>query len=188
MFSVDSESMSPNLNIGDIAIIEGTFRTEIITREEATKKEYKSFNLPGDVILYQPYGKELNKSSPIMHRVIRWVEEGKSMWEGGPAAPFSGYITMGDHDEVIDQMAGQIYGEANLSYIQSHRNAIKDVGNDVYIDNETGLIIYKTLNGTFIGDGISFLTPVKKDWILGVVRARIANGSDWTKLGTYNEN
>ena len=35
------------------------------------------------------------------------------MWEGGPAAPFSGYITKGDHNEVIDQMAGQIFGMAN---------------------------------------------------------------------------
>lgn len=95
------------------------------------------------------------------------------MWEGGPAAPFSGYITKGDHNEVIDQMAGQIFGAANLSYIDAHRDELMNVGSDVYLDKNMGLIIYKTENGTFVGEGISFLTPVKDDWVIGVAKARI---------------
>jgi len=60
-----------------------------------------------------------------------------------------------------------------MSYIQSHRNEIRDVGNDVYIDKGTGLLIYKTLNRTYVGEGISYLTPVKEEWVIGVARAKI---------------
>lgn len=168
MVSVQSGSMSPNLNIGDMVLVENISKSDIITYDEAELTGYKSFNLSGDVILYHPYGQE--NATPIISRALRYMNAGESMWDDGPAAPFSGYITKGDHNDVIDQMAGQIFGKANLSYIQSHRNEVSDVGNDVYIDKETGIVIYKTLNGTFVGEGISYLTPVKVEWVIGVAR------------------
>lgn len=63
------------------------------------------------------------------------------MWEDGPAAPFSGYINKGDHNESIDQMAGQIFGTANTSYVETHRDEI------VYLDKKTGLLIFRNLLG-----------------------------------------
>jgi len=199
MVSVDAGSMSPNLNIGDLVVVETASKNDIITWDEAEQTGYKSFNLPGDVILYRPYGKDnltrqdqcqmllgfapgKEKATPIIHRALYYVKEGEPMWEGGPVAPSSGYITKGDHNEVIDQMAGQIFGAANTSYIETHRNEIMYVGNDVYMDKNTGLLIYKTKNGTFVGEGISFLTPVKEEWVIGVARAKIPHGIDWTKL------
>ena len=136
MVAVESGSMVPNLNIGDIVVVQGASRTDVIPWDEAEKTGYTAFNNPGDVILYRPYGKaSLNlldqfkmllgfapgkdKATPIIHRALRYVRAGEPMWEGGPAAPFSGYITKGDHNEVIDQMAGQIFGIANTSYIES---------------------------------------------------------------------
>jgi signal peptidase len=198
MVSVDAGSMSPNLNIGDLVVVENISKNDIITYAEAELTGYKSFTLPGDVILYRPYGKEIltnldqcqmlgnssdrDKATPIMHRAMRWVDKGEPMWEGGPVAPFSGYITKGDHNEVIDQMAGQIFGTANISYVETHGGEIANVGSDIYLDKKTGLLIYTTANGTFVGDGISFLSPVKKEWIIGIVRAKIPYGCDWTKL------
>ncbi len=190
MVAVESGSMVPNLNIGDIIIVQGASRTDVIPWDAAEKTGYNEFNKPGDVILYRPYGKEsLNlldqvkmligispgqdKATPIIHRALRYVELGEPMWEGGPSAPFSGYITKGDHNDVIDQMAGQIFGTANLSYIETHRDEIMNVGSDVFLDRKTGLVIYKTDNGTFVGEGISYLTPVKKEWVIGVARAKI---------------
>ena len=190
MVAVESGSMVPNLNIGDIIIVQGASRTDVVPWDVAEKTGYYAFNKPGDVILYRPYGKEsLNlldqlkmlsgispgqdKATPIIHRALRYVEPGEPMWEGGPAAPFSGYITKGDHNDVIDQMAGQVFGMANLSYIGTHRDEIMDVGSDVFLDKKTGLVIYKTDNGTFVGEGISYLTPVKKEWVIGVARAKI---------------
>jgi signal peptidase len=190
MVAVESGSMVPNLNIGDIVVVQGASRTDVTAWDEAEKTGYTAFNNPGDVILYRPYGKaSLNlldqfkmllgfapgkdKATPIIHRALRYVKEGEAMWEGGPAAPFSGYITKGDHNEVIDQMAGQIFGPAKASYIETNRGEIMDVGSDVYLDKKTGLLIYKTENGTFVGEGISFLTPVKEEWVIGVARAKI---------------
>lgn len=190
MVAVESGSMVPNLNIGDIVVVQGASRTDVIAWDEAETTGYTAFNKPGDVILYRPYGKESmnlfdqfkmlvgiapgkEKATPIIHRALRYVKEGEPMWDGGPAAPFAGYITKGDHNEVIDQEAGQIFGAANLSYIQANRAEIMDVGNDVFLDKNTGLVIYKGNNGTFVGEGISYLTPVKEEWVIGVARAKI---------------
>ena len=52
---------------------------------------------------------------------------------GGPKAPFAGYITKGDHNAVIDQMAGQTLGMANISYFDQHRDEVMRVGRDVYL-------------------------------------------------------
>jgi signal peptidase len=190
MVAVESGSMVPNLNIGDIIVVQGATRTEVIPWEDAEKSGYEAFNKPGDVILYRPYGREsLNlldqlkmllgispgndKATPIIHRALRLVQKGEPMWDGGPAAPFAGYITKGDHNEVIDQEAGQIFGMANISYLQSHRDQITNLGSGVFLDKRTGVVIYQTANGTFVGEGISYLTPVKEEWVIGVARAKI---------------
>ncbi len=200
MVAVESGSMVPNLNIGDIIVVQGSSRTNIITWDDAETSGYKAFNNPGDVILYRPYGKEslnlidqaksllglgipANKATPIIHRALSYVEKGKPMWSGGPDAPFSGYITKGDHNDVIDQKAGTIFGMANITYLQVHKDQITEVGDGIYMDKNTGLIIYQSppidlgtlglKNGTYVGEGISYFTPVEKDWVIGVARIRI---------------
>lgn len=160
--SIDSNSMSPNLTLGDMVVLENTSDITI-----------------GDIILYQAYG---NEDALLLQRTLDYVEEDEPMWEGGPGAPFAGYITKGDHSEVIDQMAGQTLGMANMSYFNEHHGEITDVGSGVYQDKNTGLIIYQTENGTCVGDGISYLTPVKKEWVVGVVKNEIPRGSDWITL------
>jgi signal peptidase len=88
------------------------------------------------------------------------------MWEGGPKAPFSGYITKGDHNDRIDQMAGAILGTANATYIQEHRDQIFEIdSSNICIDKKTGMILYVVGNKTYVGEGISYLTPVKKEWV-----------------------
>ncbi len=191
MVVVESGSMLPNMNIGDIIIVQGASRTQIVPLEDAEGRGYKTFNVSGDVILYRPYGKQcLNpldqlmtilgksvkneKATPIIHRAIRWVEMGEPMWEGGPVAPFSGYITKGDNNEVIDQQAGNILGFADMQYLRERKDHIIPVGGDsIFLDRETGLLLYQMNNETLVGDGISYLTPVSKDWVIGVARMRI---------------
>src|SRR5512136_947605 len=58
MVAVESGSMVPNLNIGDIVLVQGASRTDVIPWDVAEAKGYRAFNNPGDVILYLPYGKE----------------------------------------------------------------------------------------------------------------------------------
>ncbi|NPV62787.1 MAG: S26 family signal peptidase [Methanotrichaceae archaeon] len=190
MVAVESGSMVPNLNIGDIIVVQGASRTEVVTWEEGEKTGYRAFNLPGDVILYRPYGKDslnlldqvkmligispgADKATPIIHRALRWVNESEPMWEGGPEAPFSGYITKGDHNEVIDQEAGQIFGVARASYLLEHQGQVETIGDSIFLDMDSGLIIYETGNQSLVGDGISYLVPVKEDWVIGVARVKI---------------
>ncbi|MCX8207090.1 MAG: S26 family signal peptidase [Methanothrix sp.] len=190
MVAVESGSMVPNMNIGDIIIVQGISRTDVVTWEEGEAKGYRSFNNPGDVILYRPYGKEKlgvldiipsilgigsggDKATPIIHRAMRWVEKGEPMWEGGPPAPFAGYITKGDHNEVIDQMAGRILGVPNYAYIREHPERFRETADGILVDRETGLVIYSHGNTSYVTDGISYLTPVRKEWVIGVARYRI---------------
>jgi len=99
--AVESGSMLPNIGIGDVVIIQSFERTQIISHTEGTLSGYTSFDEYGDVILYRKYGSIAD--TPIIHRAMYWVEEGQPMWDDGPAAPHSGYITKGDNNRDIDQ-------------------------------------------------------------------------------------
>ena len=95
MVVVESGSMEPHMQIGDIIFVKSIDRVNIITNEEGKKAGYESFKNYGDVILYRPYG--LEGVTPIIHRAMYRVEVGESMWGGGPSAPYPGYITKGDN-------------------------------------------------------------------------------------------
>ncbi len=95
MVAVESGSMEPHMQIGDIIFIKSIDRVNITTNEEGKNTGYKSFENYGDVILYRQYGKE--GVTPIIHRAMYKVEAGEPMWENGPVAPYSGYITKGDN-------------------------------------------------------------------------------------------
>ncbi|VVB91166.1 Uncharacterised protein [uncultured archaeon] len=131
MVAVESGSMIPHIQIGDIIFVESMDRTEIVTYLDGQKSNYTSFEGYGDVILYKPYGRQ--GATPIIHRAMYYVEKGDCMWQGGDCnpggknlAPYSGYITKGDNPKT---------------------------------------------NTKFDQEGsISYLQPVKKEWIIGVAR------------------
>ena len=190
MALMESGSMYPNLRPLDVVTIEDISTTKVITWEEGEMIGYTSFNDSGDIICYRPYGKEQlsaidfvdhlisgvpyppDKANPVIHRAMRWVDEGESMWEGGPSAPFAGYITKGDNNSEIDQNAGQLMGVVKESYFneQMAKGMIEEVGNGTYLDHETGYVFISRENVIYVIFGINYLMPVQEDWIIGVVR------------------
>ena len=68
MVAVESGSMEPHMQVGDIIFIKSVDRVDIITNEEGKNSGYKSFEDYGDVILYRPYGQE--GVTPIIHRAM----------------------------------------------------------------------------------------------------------------------
>jgi signal peptidase len=111
MVSVNGVSMYPHMENGDLVFIQGLSRGNISTYEDSLNTSYQMYSEPGDVIVYKPLGD--NSRDLVIHRAIRWVNQGDPLWEGGPPAPESGYITLGDNNRgVYDQMAPTIcYGE-----------------------------------------------------------------------------
>ncbi len=99
MVSVTSESMVPHLEKGDLVFIQGLDRGSIMTYEGNDSPGYSSFGMAGDVIVYRPFG----NGTPVIHRAICYVNKGDPMWYNGPAAPYAGYITKGDNNDVVDQ-------------------------------------------------------------------------------------
>lgn len=126
MVAVESKSMVPHLNVGDIIFIESIDRTEIITKNVAEKTGYSSFDYYGDVILYRRYGNQ--NGTPVIHRAMYYVGKDDPLWAGGPPAPYAGYITKGDNNQT------------NAAYDQQ--------------------------------GSISYLQPIKKEWVIGVARFR----------------
>ncbi len=124
MVAVESGSMIPHIQIGDIILVEGVDRTDIVTYLDGKQSNYTSFDEYGDVILYRPYGRD--GATPIIHRAMYYVKKGESMWNGGPPAPHDGYITKGDNSKT------------NPLYDQQ--------------------------------GSISYMQPIKKEWIIGVAR------------------
>jgi signal peptidase len=104
-FAVESGSMEPNMQVGDLIFVQSPNRTNITTYETGEKLNYTSFEKYGDVIIYLRNG--LSSETPIIHRAMYWVEKGEEMPDGKPA-PHAGYITKGDHNPGYDQQSLQV--------------------------------------------------------------------------------
>ena len=101
MVSVEGHSMLPHLKQDDLIIVQGLDRMNVTTYNDALAQGYRTFNDFGDVIIYRPGG-DMSKV-PIVHRAMYYVDRGRPMWPDGPAAPYAGYITLGDNNFMYDQ-------------------------------------------------------------------------------------
>lgn len=99
-FAVESGSMEPNMQVGDLILVQAPHRTNITTWEKGEELNYTTFSEYGDVIIYRPNG--MSSATPIIHRAMDWVEKGDKMPDGKPA-PHAGYITKGDNNFGYDQ-------------------------------------------------------------------------------------
>ncbi|WFN36322.1 S26 family signal peptidase [Methanomicrobium antiquum] len=107
--AVESESMVPNMNIGDLVFVVSADRYgDLQTWEDGLSSGYAKFNnypdkqgnsVFGDVIIYRPNGDD--SVHPIIHRAYGWYESNES----NPLTN-SGYITKGDNNNVYDQLSG----------------------------------------------------------------------------------
>lgn len=105
--SVRGDSMFPHMHQGDLVLLQGLDRDTVKTYSASIDTNYSMYSEPGDVIVYRPLGK--TDVPPIIHRVMYWVNKSEPMWTNGPAAPDSGYITLGDNNHgVLDQQAYNI--------------------------------------------------------------------------------
>lgn len=101
--AVESESMVPNMNVGDLVFVVAPDRYGTLTTwgegqqtgyaKFATYPDLQGNEVYGDVIIYKPNGD--TSVHPIIHRAIVWYEN--------TTAP--GYITKGDNNQITDQDA-----------------------------------------------------------------------------------
>lgn len=100
IYFVKSSSMEPVLLPGDMIIVKS------MDPEEVGK---------GHIIVFDAPGQE---ESPYVHRVIKWVDAGEPMWNLGPPAPYSGFITKGDNNKYFDQASAASIGPVKKEWIK----------------------------------------------------------------------
>jgi len=101
--AVESESMVPNMNVGDLVFVAAQDRYGPLTSwAEGQETGYAKFatypdrqgnQVYGDVIIYKPNGD--TSVHPIIHRAVVWYENSST----------PGYVTKGDNNPTVDQDA-----------------------------------------------------------------------------------
>jgi signal peptidase len=130
LVAIESGSMEPNIDTGDMVFIMDAERFPgedarhgVVTAAAGTETGYRTFQRPGDVIVFEPNGNE--QRTPVIHRAMLWVETGENWYDRanreyvGNAdscdelrncpAPHAGFITKGDNEATnsrYDQVSG----------------------------------------------------------------------------------
>ena len=109
--TIESGSMIPNMNIGDLVVVVQKDRYgEFMTWETGKQANITKFNGYGDVIIYKPNG--MTTVHPIIHRAVAYATTATPLTEirGVPlrsnyTVAHDGYITWGDNNPIPDQFA-----------------------------------------------------------------------------------
>jgi signal peptidase len=109
--TIESGSMVPNMNIGDLVVVVQKDRYgELMTWEEGKAANVTKFNSYGDVLIYKPNG--LTSVHPIIHRAMVYARTDTPVTEirgyqlvSNYTADHDGYITWGDHNPYPDQFS-----------------------------------------------------------------------------------
>ncbi|MDV2481041.1 S26 family signal peptidase [Methanoculleus sp. Wushi-C6] len=118
--TIESESMVPNMNVGDLVLVVDEDRFGgLTTWDEGRLAGHSSFGDYGDVIVYRPNGAD--SVHPIIHRAMTYVDTA-AVEESGLAEyytnPHGGYITKGDNNPYIDQGNLRIVGVGVVEPVQ----------------------------------------------------------------------
>ncbi|AKH96519.1 S26 family signal peptidase [Halanaeroarchaeum sulfurireducens] len=124
MVAVESGSMEPNLQKGDLVFVMdeqrlapdyATHDTGVVPYDVGEDQEYRSLGSYGDVIVYHPNDDPARK--PVIHRTRFWVEEDENWLSKADStylpgedcdavpncpAPHAGFITKGDNERTND--------------------------------------------------------------------------------------
>ena len=123
LVAVESESMVPHMNVGDLIIVVQKDRFGALqTQEEGRSSGYRTFGDYGDVIVYRPNGAA--STHPIIHRAITFVRSGDQYTrpvagsETALTAPHDGYLTLGDNNRGIIDQGGYLPGVGVIEPVQ----------------------------------------------------------------------
>ena len=130
MVAVESGSMEPNMNVGDLVFVVDNERfvpdaavehdgrtTGVVPADRAAEVGHTEFGRHGDVIVFMPDGQD--HRTPVIHRAMLFVQAGEDWYDRADAdhvgnaddcedlnncpAPHAGFVTLGDNNARYDQ-------------------------------------------------------------------------------------
>lgn len=145
MVAVESGSMEPNMERGDLIFITAPDRfvgddpiggTGVVAADTGADDSHEKFGQAGDVIVFKPGGSEFR--TPVIHRAHFWVEPGEN-WVAEKADPdyLSGATTCEEVRACPASHAGFVTkGDANSGYDQANAGARTDVVRPAWIEGK----------------------------------------------------
>ncbi len=101
--AVESESMLPGMQVGDLVFVAAPDRFwTLTTAKEGIETGHTMFGNPGDVIIFRPNGD--SSVHPIIHRALTHITAEEAEELLGFTNADSGILTQGDNNPVIDQV------------------------------------------------------------------------------------
>lgn len=172
--TIESESMVPNMNVGDLVFVVQEDRFgQLQSWSEGKETGYTKFGDYGDVIIYNPNGGTttpvpfIGGAHPIIHRAMVYEEPGSTLVayvnpSGGKHTPTS-YIPITKDNftaqgSIIPSPDPDIGFIVPLNSTDTHGGYITKGDNNWRSDQGSGLSHYTSLGA---------IEPVKPEWIVG---------------------
>jgi len=149
--TIESESMVPNMNVGDLVIVVQKDRFgDLQTWDSGKISGYKKFGDYGDVIIYRPNGitdmwasvglLPFSKQHPIIHRTMTWIPAGGpvptyiNIYRGSVTPP--GYLPLSVAGTTADgyRILSTGTGTSDANYTPGSRDLVlKNISGENYV-------------------------------------------------------
>ncbi len=156
---------------GDIVLVQETNRDEITTYVEGRDEDYRMYGQYGDVIIFEPDGKE--RETPIIHRAVLYLEENDTSFD----IPALSALEYNEDWNIQNQEEERVEDGMGLNgTIEIYDYGIEDKDLTIELkEYDSSGYITKGDNNLDIdqNEGGTITEPVKEEWILGRARGEL---------------
>jgi signal peptidase len=165
------------IDTGDLVLVKSIDgKSDITTYFEGKEKDYQSYDEYGDVIVYKKNGEDPDRVTPVIHRVLFWLEFNAAATVADPD-PSAGHFNIPELG--MEDVTGEVVIDTNFpSYAVNEKDGPLIVNlNRIYglmrADPHSGYVTKGDNNPIGNIDQYSTSTPVKVEWIIGKARGEM---------------
>ena len=165
------------IDTGDLVLVKKVeTKSDITTYFEGKEKGYKTYGEYGDVIIYKKNGQDPDVSTPVIHRVLLWLEFNANATKADPD-PNAGHFDIPELDKF--DVTGDFVADPDFPAHASNDNDgplilhLNQIYREMRADPHSGFITKGDNNLVNNIDQYSTSTPIKVDWIIGKAKGEM---------------